>query len=88
MIKKIRVIFPLFLTMLFLSLSGCTGATPVPEAPAEEPTEEAAPDFEPAHVDAAMDEVNYCLDCHADKDRLIETAKPVEAVVSENEGAG
>lgn len=29
-----------------------------------------------------------CLDCHTDKELLIDTADPVEEVVSENEGEG
>ena len=87
MTQKIRIIFTLFLTMLFLSLSGCAGATPVPEMPAEEPTEETAPDPELAPVVETV-EVDHCLDCHADKARLISTAKPEEIVIVENEGEG
>ncbi|MCB2179842.1 hypothetical protein KQH54_01825 [bacterium] len=34
------------------------------------------------------EEVNECLNCHSDKQALIDTAKPEEEVVSENEGAG
>ena len=86
MTKKIRII-TFILIMLSLSLSGCSGATSVPEMPTDEPTEEAAPDPEPAPVMEAT-EVDHCLDCHTDKQRLITTAKPVEVVVSENEGAG
>jgi hypothetical protein len=33
-------------------------------------------------------EVNECLSCHADKDRLIETAKEEEIVESESSGVG
>ena len=32
--------------------------------------------------------VDQCLLCHADQQRLIDTADPVVEVVSENEGAG
>ena len=87
MTKKARTIFTLILTMLFLGLSGCKGATPVPEADHAEPTDEAAPAPKLASVVEAEKE-NHCLDCHSDKERLIDTAKPVVEVVSENEGAG
>ena len=82
-----KKLFTLFLTMLFLSLSGCTGATSVPETSTAEPTDEAAPAPKLASVVEAVEE-NHCLDCHGDKQRLIDTAKPVVEVVSENEGAG
>ncbi len=83
MTKKLRVIFTLLLTMLFLSLSGCTGATPAPETPTEEPIEEPAPAPELAPV-----VINHCLDCHTDKARLIDTAKPEVIAIVENEGEG
>ena len=93
MTKKLRIVFTLLLTMLFLSLSGCAGATPVPEMPTEEPTEENVPDPDPVSVSEPVSlsepvEVDYCLDCHTDKQRLIDTAKPEEVVISENEGEG
>ncbi len=87
MTKKLRILFTLFLTMLFLSLSGCTGATPAPEASTEEPTEEVAPTPELAPVVEAV-EINHCLDCHTDKARLIDTAKAEVVVIVENEGEG
>ena len=73
--------------MLFLSLSGCTGATPAPAPPTDEPTEEPAPAPELAPVVEAV-EVDYCLDCHTDKARLIDTAKPEVIAIVENEGEG
>jgi len=33
-------------------------------------------------------EVNECLDCHSDKERLIETAKEEELAESESSGVG
>ncbi|MCA9970272.1 MAG: hypothetical protein KC425_08655 [Anaerolineales bacterium] len=46
------------------------------------PTEEAiAPETEVMAVDE-------CLNCHVDKDMLIQTANPEEEVISENEGEG
>lgn len=45
------------------------------EEPISEPTEEQVP-------------VDNCLDCHTNKDLLIETADPEEEVISENEGEG
>ena len=87
MTKKLRIIFTLLLTMLFLSLSGCAGATPVPEASTAEPAEENAPDPELAPVSQRV-VTNDCLDCHTDKQRLIDTAKLEEVVIVENEGEG
>ena len=87
MTKKIRTLLTLFMAMLFLNLVGCTGAMLAPEASPEEPTEESAPDPELAPVVEAA-EVNYCLDCHTDKARLIDTAKPEVIAIVENEGEG
>ena len=86
--KKIRILLPLMLTLLLMSLSGCADATPVPEETHTEEPEEAAP---APKVDTVVAEVepDHCLDCHSDKDRLIETAGPViEIDESESEGAG
>lgn len=48
-------------------------------SPTLEPT--LTPTEEPAPVD-------NCLDCHTNKDLLIQTADPEEEVISENEGEG
>ncbi len=88
MTKNTRFLFTLLLTLLFMGLSGCTGATPAPATPTDAPAEEeSAPTPELATVSEPV-EVNNCLECHTDKDRLIDTAKPEEVVVSENEGEG
>ncbi len=36
----------------------------------------------------AAEQVDYCVECHTDKDMLIDTAAPEEEVVKESEGAG
>ncbi|MFN2104282.1 MAG: hypothetical protein ACK2UR_08295 [Candidatus Promineifilaceae bacterium] len=58
--------------------------TAAPATPTDESTsttETVAEVVDPAGPDA-------CMDCHSDKDMLIDTADPVEEVVSENEGEG
>jgi len=40
------------------------------------------------HGDVSDFETNECLNCHADKARLIETAKVEEAVEAESSGVG
>ena len=87
MTNRNHPIFALILIILFLGLSGCKGATPAPEEAHVEPTDEALPAPKLASAVETVEE-NHCLDCHGDKDRLIETAKPFVEVVSENEGAG
>lgn len=57
-----------------LLVETATAVTPT-EAPATEPTLEPAP-------------VDNCLDCHTNKDLLIQTADPEEEVITENEGEG
>lgn len=83
-----------------LLLSGCqarpempvfngvlTQSAPIGEvalAQASDPTFEAA-----TEADAVVAEVNECLECHRDKDLLIETAKPEEPEAeSESKGVG
>lgn len=88
MTKKVRFLFTLLLTLLFMSLSGCTGATPAPATPTDEPVEEESATVEEVATVSEPVEVNNCLACHTDKDRLIDTAKPEEVVISENEGEG
>ena len=54
-------------------------AVEVSDAPAEDPTQtEMAP----------AEQVNYCIECHTDKDELVDTAAPEQEVVEESEGAG
>jgi mono/diheme cytochrome c family protein len=51
--------------------------------------ETAAPTEAPTQTEAAVVEpVNYCVECHTDKDQLIANAKIEEEVPEESEGAG
>jgi len=37
---------------------------------------------------APAEQVNYCVECHTDKEQLVDTAAPEDEVVEESEGAG
>jgi hypothetical protein len=66
-----------------VSLEGAVAPAPVENPAAVVPTHEPTPQAAP---EAEMDE---CLSCHSDKDRLIETAKPdEESAESESKGVG
>lgn len=85
--KHPRFLFTLMLMGLLFGLAGCTGAGSVTEISTEEAMEENTP--EPTLAPVAEPVVkNDCLDCHTDKQRLINTAKPEEIVISENAGEG
>lgn len=75
--------------------TGCSGAPaaegPIAMQPANlEPTAVIpTPTEETAVLPTATPEpVDECLICHVNKDELIQTADPVEEVISENEGEG
>ncbi len=75
--------YTLFLfSLISLLMAGCA-ATPT----AEPTSEESAPAPKVASI-VETDDENHCLNCHADKERLIDTAAPVQEVKTENEGAG
>jgi hypothetical protein len=46
------------------------------------------PTQEEETVAVAEEAENYCIDCHTSQQSLIDTAKPEDEVVSENEGEG
>lgn len=47
-----------------------------------------APTEAPQETEIAAAPVDYCVQCHTDKQQLIDTAAPEEVVVKESEGAG
>jgi len=68
-------------------LAGCATATPAP-MPESEPTvlPTEVPTLIPTPVPTKV--VDYCVDCHTDKEQLISTAKPVVEAESESSGVG
>jgi hypothetical protein len=82
LMKKGR--FLLLIFMLFLA--GCQTATPepVPTNTAIPPT----PTVEPTETVEVVVQVDYCVDCHTDKEQLISTAKPEETAEEESSGVG
>jgi hypothetical protein len=70
-----------------LILAGCTASTP---APTLEPEPTALPTEVPTLVPTPVptEVVDYCVDCHTDKEQLISTAKPVVEAESESSGVG
>lgn len=76
-----------FLVFAFvLLLVGCQAATPepVPTNTAIPPT----PKVEPTATVEVVVNVDYCVDCHTDKEQLISTAKPEEVAEEESSGVG
>jgi len=87
MAKTRAFLFPLFLAMLLTSIAGCTESTATEEPPTVEPVVVNTP--VPTLVVLSEPEVqNNCLECHTDKERLVDNEKPIIEVISENEGAG
>ena len=92
--KKITIFFG-FVTVLFV-LVGCNQTlgtpTPAPDQMIEVDSslEQSTENLEPEDVqDFLVEESpNYCLACHIDKQQLIDTAKPEEAMESESSGEG
>ena len=95
-IKTISLLVSLLLLLGAVAVTGCQTAESatstevvnvepevVETATAVSPTEE--PVAETAEVSVPVDN---CLDCHTNKDLLIQTADPEEEVISENEGEG
>lgn len=80
--KKANIWFGLGLLALLLAGCGQSPTTTPTSGQPQKPTQTAAP------TATAVAAVNYCVECHTDKDQLIQTAKPEEEVESESEGVG
>jgi len=69
-------------------LAGCNTSTPEPtlepEPTTPSPTEEPTPVPSPVPTEV----VDYCVDCHTDKEQLIAVAEPVLETESESSGVG
>ena len=76
----------ILLLALMLFLAGCQAVTPepVPTDTAIPPT----PTIEPTETIEVVADVDYCVDCHTDKEQLISTAKPEEVAEEESSGVG
>ena len=72
------------LASMLLFLAGCQAATPEP-VPTNTPIPP-TPTIEPT-VEVVV-EVDYCVDCHTDKEQLIAVANPIVESESESSGVG
>lgn len=75
-----RKIVSILLAPVFL-LTACAGNVEAKAVPVSENIPIAESVIEPAPT-------NECLNCHTDKQKLIDTAKPEEVQVKESSGAG
>ena len=101
MLKAQNILIGILLLSLLLTIglfvSACTAdETTEPDLPpleaqvSQSASSETATPISTADIPGSIDEpaMDECLDCHTDKDRLIQTASPVEEVESENSGEG
>ena len=100
-LKKISLLISLLLLLGTLLLTSCqTAESETIDTAAVESVADAEPvlmetatavwptEAPPAEFTAEPVPVDNCLDCHTNKDLLIQTADPEEEVISENEGEG
>lgn len=80
-----KILTTLLLGAGLVLLTGCAaGTTPAAETPAAAEVVTEAP----AAAAPTAETVDNCVDCHTNKQMLIDTAKPEEHVESESEGVG
>ena len=100
-IKDLLIVSVLFLGLLLAACGPASVAeptnppepTPLPAVDTVEPTvafTATSPPATPTDIPTPTEEpvVDNCVDCHTDKDQLVDTADPVLEVISENEGEG
>jgi hypothetical protein len=89
---KKRDFLPLVASLLLLTLTGCTTQLDAQATVLRAPAAKSAgvnAEPQPTMVASQEPEPNYCLDCHADQQQLIDTAKPEEPVAeAESKGVG
>lgn len=92
--RKLRWL-SLIILALWLVLSGCQGEAVINPADEAYASVDTLPQGEsnpialaPTPTAPALAEPNECLNCHADQQRLVDTARPEEAVESESSGVG
>ena len=82
----------LFILMVGTICLGACSSAPTQKVEPTATTQIASPttvvEVEPTALVEEREEVDQCVSCHSDKQMLIDTAKPEEEVISENEGAG
>lgn len=79
-----------FAATLLIGCAGRPDSSVTPVAPTEQAQALAQPTLEaiPTGGDAGGPDADECLACHADKQKLIDTAAPVEVEPSESSGVG
>jgi hypothetical protein len=82
---KLRTWFGFLVAVVILT--SCAQAPTA--APATQPEPQPIPtETKPAPTATDAPAVDYCLECHTDKEQLIDTAKPEVVLESESEGVG
>lgn len=89
--QKSVVFICILIAALLVACQRAPDPTPLPnsQSAVDAPvSEELAVEFEVLEAALVQPLPNECLNCHSDKQRLIDTAKADEVVESESEGVG
>lgn len=83
--SKFKII--LLISVVTLALAACSAKQPTETATETEPTAAATEEATPVAVASAVPDTE-CLNCHTDKQHLIDTAAPVVEAEGESKGVG